>query len=201
MTSHQKLIAYACSGLLAVLLSGCGSVVSWEQTADVEALAKTWPKYKAPHYIDPLDALPIVDRTSASVTAANPAGNADPAHTLQRLGSRLDNAIKNRNIVPPIKPRDEWDTSEIVADSLGRIGAAAVPPVVKQLSDPDPKIRIQAARILAKIGPDASSSVTDLTKLLNDDNSEVRKAAARALGQIGPAAENSVEALLDMMSK
>lgn len=120
---------------------------------------------------------------------------------LPPLSTQLDNAFGKRSVRPPVKSRDDWDVSEIVADSLGRIGSAAVPPVIEQLNDANPETRIQAARILAKIGPDAAAAVQDLTALLKDDNENVRKAAARALGQIGPAAENSVEALLDMISK
>jgi len=180
----------ACSGVLAFWLfglTGCGSAVSWEQAVDIEALARTWPKYQAPTYIDPSSPLVQV------------AGN-DESPDLSFAWPNLYARPEVRSVRPPVKSRDDWDISEIVADSLGRIGKTAVPKVIGQLGDADPKKRTQAARIIAKIGPDAAAAVTDLTGLLKDDNEEVRKAAARALGQIGPAAENSVEALLDMMA-
>ena len=194
----RKHIAHACPFFAAVLLTGCGAAVSWEETTDVKALARTWPKYQAPYYIDPSSPLAEVAGTPESSGSDRAA---DPASPLSRLSSQLDSAFSSHNVRPPVKSRDEWDVSEIVTDSLGRIGSAAVQPVLDKLGDADPKVRVQAARILAKIGPDASAAVEDLTALLKDDDENVRKAAARALGQIGPAAENSVEALLDMMSK
>ena len=201
-TPLRKHILSACPFFLAVLLTGCGSAVSWEQTTDIEALARTWPKYQAPRYIDPATPLAEVTGTSESSNAnASANGVASSAGALPPLSTQLDNAFGKRSVRPPVKSRDDWDVSEIVADSLGRIGSAAVPPVIEQLNDANPEARIQAARILAKIGPDAAGAVQDLTVLLKDDNENVRKAAARALGQIGPAAENSVEALLDMISK
>ena len=203
--NHAKPVVIACSGLLAILLSGCQGVLSWEEPTDVVALAKTWPKYQAPSYVDPSSPVAEVAVATASPEAQGNAqgephgfGPMPPPMSMSRTAPPTS---PRKVIRPPVRSRDDWDISEIVADSLGRIGSAAVPKVVELLGDADPKVRVQAAKTLAKIGPDARAAVEDLTELLKDENEEVRKAAARALGQIGPAAENSVEALLEMLVK
>jgi HEAT repeat protein len=91
----------------------------------------------------------------------------------------------------------EWTMREVSIDSLGRIGAAAVPALVEVLTDPNPVLRQRAAQALARIGPDARDAVPDLIVALQDRDEEVRKSVARALGQIGPEARAAVPALLD----
>ncbi|MEX2561398.1 MAG: HEAT repeat domain-containing protein, partial [Pirellulales bacterium] len=41
---------------------------------------------------------------------------------------------------------------ETAADALARIGAQAVPPLIEALADPDPEVRVQATRALARMG-------------------------------------------------
>ena len=207
MITHWRKIVIAGFGLLAVFLtglSGCGTAVSWEEPVDIEALATTWPKYRAPTYIDPSSPLAGVAGNAQSMASkeamdsnSDPEGSSGSRQSMGRPGFLAE----RRRARPPVKLRDDWDTAEIVADSLGRIGSAAVPKVVKRLEDSNPAVRIQAAKILAKIGPAAAGAVPELTELLKDSNEAVRKSAAQALGQIGPAAENSVEALLDLIAE
>ena len=102
---------------------------------------------------------------------------------------------------PVIQPYTEWSTAEAAADALGRIGPAAVPQLSTLLHDEDPEVRQQAARILARIGPNAVAAVPDLIQLLQDQHPQVQLAAARALGQIGPEAAAAVPALLRMMDR
>lgn len=94
-----------------------------------------------------------------------------------------------------------WSVQETVADALGRIGADAVPSLVKVLSDSDPQVRLQATRSLALIGAPARPAVAELTRLLDDPNEDVRRGAARALGQIGPGASPAVPALLRLLER
>jgi len=97
---------------------------------------------------------------------------------------------------PRVRPADEWTEQETAADALGRIGAAAVPALVQQLSSPDAAVRLKAVEVLSRIGPEAESASPQLIPLLDDPDPAVRKAAARTLGQIGPAAKDAVPALM-----
>jgi HEAT repeat protein len=103
--------------------------------------------------------------------------------------------------VEPIRAYTEWNLEETVSDSLGRIGAAAVPSLVALLRDPDPLRRRRAAVILARIGPPAAEAVPSLVQALSDSDLAVRKSAARALGQIGPAAASAVPALIQVLDQ
>ena len=89
-----------------------------------------------------------------------------------------------------------WGVKETAVDALGRIGEGAVPNLIDALSASDPRVRAQAARALARIGPDAKEAVPTLMQHLNDPDEDVRQSSARALGQIGPAAEPAVPALI-----
>ncbi len=95
-----------------------------------------------------------------------------------------------------LKPLNEWSEQEAAADALGRIGAAAVPALVKVLDDPDPAIREKAVGVLGRMGAEAAPAVPKLTLLLNDPHPAVRRATARTLGQIGPAAKEAVPELM-----
>lgn len=106
--------------------------------------------------------------------------------------------------VPPelkVRPYHEWGLRETVEDSLGRIGAPAVPPLTRLLRHPDAARRVQAANILARIGPQAAEAVPALAEALEDPDPDVRKSAARALGQIGPAADEAVGPLLRLLEQ
>jgi hypothetical protein len=96
----------------------------------------------------------------------------------------------------PLKPFDEWTEQEAAADALGRIGPAAVPPLVQSLASPDAGVRLKGVEVLGRMGPGAAEAVLPLVKLLDDPDVAVRKAAARTLGHIGPAAQDAVPALM-----
>jgi hypothetical protein len=84
----------------------------------------------------------------------------------------------------------------ILAD-LGPKAAAAVPPLIAALRDPDPAVRPDAARALACIG---KAAVGPLVEALHDDDVDFRQAVFIALGLIGPAASAAlpvVRAALD----
>jgi HEAT repeat protein len=96
-------------------------------------------------------------------------------------------------------PIREWGIRETAVDAIARIGEPAVPVLVQSLSDPDPGVRAQAARALARMGVAAKPAVPDLVKALHDSDEGVRIAAARALGQIGPAASEALPALVELL--
>ena len=95
-----------------------------------------------------------------------------------------------------VQPYSDWGLQETVVDSLARIGAPAVPALERMLRHPQAERRIQAAEILARIGPQAAGAVSGLVDALADQDQRVRKAAARALGQIGVGAADAVGPLL-----
>jgi HEAT repeat protein len=100
-----------------------------------------------------------------------------------------------------VQPYREWGLKETVADSLGRIGAPAVPALERMLRHPLADRRVEAADILARIGPDAEHAVGPLIDALADEDLRVRKAAARALGQIGTSAAEAVGPLLHLLEE
>jgi len=100
-----------------------------------------------------------------------------------------------------LRPYYEWTDSEAAADALGRMGPAAVPKLVEALQDPNPQVRMLAARVLARIGPNAVIAVPTLQHLLEDPDGEVRRAATRALGQIGPAAAAAIPDLIRLLEE
>jgi len=135
----------------------------------------------------------------ASGKAAAQRGDGDLPVTApaRRVGSSDDAQSAQSRLV--VRLERDLDMHETAARALGRIGAAAVPELRRALADGDPAVRIQAAEVLARIGPEAESAVPDLIVALEDENEGVRKAAARALGQIGPAAAPAVPALMRSM--
>jgi HEAT repeat protein len=90
----------------------------------------------------------------------------------------------------------EWNVADTAADALARIGDAAVPALIEGLADPNPKVRAQSARALARMGPKGHAAVPALILALEDEDPAVRVNAARALGQIGPEAQEAVPALI-----
>lgn len=92
------------------------------------------------------------------------------------------------------RPYVSWTLPQTAADSLAKLGPAAVPVLTPQLHSRDLAQRRQAAEILARVGPDAArandmNAVTAIVARVEDVSEDlvVRKGCARALGQIAPA--------------
>jgi HEAT repeat protein len=66
----------------------------------------------------------------------------------------------------------------------------------RALSDPNPKVRSQAARKLGEIGVAAKAAIPDLAAALNDADDQVRFAAINALWTIGPDAAEAFPAVI-----
>lgn len=101
----------------------------------------------------------------------------------------------------PVLFAQELSLQQTAADSLARIGPAAVPTLLQSLSSQDPKVRSRAASALARIGPEAKDAVPALTKALNDPDEDVRRQALRALGQVGAAAEPAIPAIAQVLNQ
>lgn len=160
-------------------LGGCAPDAASPRKEDqeVERLARTWPPYQAPR---------------------DPANLFDKGPTPPQIEPSLRNGTPDGDgTIWTVSSYREWDISRTAEDSLARIGANAVPAVAAALRDSNPEQRLRAARILARIGPEAQSAVPELIAALSDSAPEVRKAVARALGQIGPGASAAVVPLLE----
>ena len=106
--------------------------------------------------------------------------------------------------LPIITPRSQWTEAHTVADSLGRIGVAAVPDLLAVINDRTEQIELrrQAVSILGRIGPPAAEvpgTIPALEAALTEDDEQLRKAAAAALGQMGPAASAAVPELMQIL--
>jgi HEAT repeat protein len=117
----------------------------------------------------------------------NQPGNAPVAtRTPAPLPRRAPNPFQYQN----------WGPREMAVDSLGRMGTTALPSLIELLRDPDPEMRVLAAKAISRIGPEAAEAVPPLVAAMNDNNPDVRKHVIRALGQIGPKASASIPALV-----
>jgi HEAT repeat protein len=88
------------------------------------------------------------------------------------------------------------------AKALGELGdsaKAAVPALLRALSDPYSYVRGAAARSLARLAPTQEAVVQAVQGLLADPDLGVRSEGARALGEMGPHARASVPALIEAL--
>ena len=85
------------------------------------------------------------------------------------------------------------------AASLGQIGKAAVPRLIKALQKPNGNVRWCAAISLGKIGSDGREAVPSLMNALKDSSANVRWCSAIALGNMGKDAALSGPALFSLL--
>ena len=91
-----------------------------------------------------------------------------------------------------LKHGDPEVVAEVV-DALASLGPKVVPQAVEALTNSDvPQV---AARVLARIGPDAKDAVPALAEALGSDDMALRQEAAIALARIGAAAAPATPAL------
>ena len=80
---------------------------------------------------------------------------------------------------------DDGLTRAHARKSLVKIGTAAVPSLIQILTDPQDRLRWEAAKALSQIGDPMAAAA--LVKALDDDNSGVRWLAAEGLVTVGQA--------------
>jgi hypothetical protein len=137
---------------------------------------------------------PVMPGTSDGGPAA-----ASPSGTVQRASFEQPAPLTAPSTARLLRPFPEWSEQEAAAEALGRIGAAAVPQLVAALRSEDPEVRLKAAEVLGRMGPEAAEAVEELVRLVDDPDVRVRKAAIRTLGQIGPAAKDAVPVLMQRL--
>lgn len=82
-------------------------------------------------------------------------------------------------------------------DALASLGPKIVPRLIGALNNKD--LRLHAARVLGRIGPDAKEAVPALAAALDDAEGEYRREVQFSLGAIGPAAAPAVPALIESL--
>ncbi|MDX1948126.1 MAG: HEAT repeat domain-containing protein [Pirellulaceae bacterium] len=125
-----------------------------------------------------------------------PSGDVQPASFVSAEAPGLLPPISAAPLAGETRPFSEWTEQQAAADALARIGAPAVPRLAQLLGHADAEVRLQAATVLGRMGPDAQGAAIALTQLLADPDIRIRKAATRALGRIGPAAGDEAVAAL-----
>ena len=106
----------------------------------------------------------------------------------------LVRALKRERVPRPFR------TPPSSATALGRIGAAAVNPLVEALRDNSTLVRIHAALALALVGGPATNAIPALQNALTDENADVQNASIVALIQIGAQERSLVEPLRRMLA-
>lgn len=122
--------------------------------------------------------------SSVRIAAANALGCLVHPASVDPLAAALERLSKSGKARPAGSDKgQEAAEYEALATALGKQGAPAVTPLVRQLGWEDRRARRWAAFALGIVG--APSAVAPLAERLGDNRSEVRKAAAQALGAIG----------------
>jgi HEAT repeat protein len=76
----------------------------------------------------------------------------------------------------------DWDVRNYIADILVKIGEPAIDPLIKALKNDDLDIRMEAARVLGRIGN--KKALNPLIGALKDEDVNFRKQAASAINKI-----------------
>jgi HEAT repeat protein len=116
----------------------------------------------------------------AAQSAASASPGASAAAQLDGLGDphsrALADALRSRDWSRRAPPQPHRATSH---------QPAAVAPLVRALSDPDPRVRRIAIWGLSEMRPSPASACAPVARLLGDSDPAVRAQAARALGDFG----------------
>ncbi|MBX7168553.1 MAG: HEAT repeat domain-containing protein [Pirellulales bacterium] len=143
------------------------------------------------------EATPNTAATAATVGEVEDAGPTQ--EQIEAARSELPPPPQRPLLVGLGAPPPERGVNEAASDALGRIGEAAIPALLEALRDPDPLVRAEAVRALARMGPEAEPALDALIAALQDGDKGVRRAAAGAIGQIGPAAKKAIPALVQAL--
>lgn len=104
------------------------------------------------------------------------------------------------SLIPQLKKVLDQANAETVSralDALATLGKPAVPRLIAAMEHDE--VRMRAAMILGRIGPEAEEAIPALTEALKDPRSEVRREAVFALGAIGPAAAPAVPQITELL--
>jgi hypothetical protein len=126
----------------------------------------------------------------------NPGQKAETLRAIGNFGTQAASSLPE--LVEGLRDTDV-EVRIAAAWALGQMGksihAPAAQALAQALSDPEPKVRSEAAVALRNAGEAARSAVPALMSALNDPMDYVRAPAADALGRVGPAGRIAVGAL------
>ncbi len=88
--------------------------------------------------------------------------------------------------------------SNYVSIAFIKIGARALPDIIKSLHGENDFVKCRAAEVLGKIGKSNQNAIDSLVDCLSADNSEVVLSAARALEKIGVANKEAFDKITAM---
>jgi HEAT repeat protein len=83
---------------------------------------------------------------------------------------------------------------------LEKVSAQYLQPIAKFLKDPDPRVRINAARAFSIMGQDAKANVKDLSYALDDKEPDVLVWVCIALGEMRSAANEALSKLEELVN-
>ena len=95
---------------------------------------------------------------------------------------------------------EHFVTRLIAADTLGRMGNASQPALIRILDNDSAYARALAIRTLGKLGKASAPAAAKIATQLKDEDFEVRQNAAKALGQIGVHSSFIVQALTEALT-
>jgi len=121
------------------------------------------------------------DAASALSSIADPRDNRRDDETDEQAQARVQ--PPRDALLAALNDQDEL-IREGAARALKELGQDIVPELVGVLNNPSPVVRLQATRILGRIGNEASLAIGLLRERLNDTDVEVRQAAEAAVNSI-----------------
>jgi len=143
-------------------------------------------------------ALLALGAPAAPAAEENPYADADPMENHRRAimgwaGAGLAGAPFVSGLIRDVGGADP-DIRWRAEFAIGRIGVAAVPPLVEALKSPDAAIRESSAYVLGTIGPRARGAAPALLEAAKDPEPDVRLWSVKSLGEIDPEPLASVAA-------
>src|SRR5262249_40534271 len=128
----------------------------------------------------------------AVVAQVTPTAPADPDRWIEAL----DDTADGRSFTVPTR-----DGRSEAIHELARIGADAVPALLRALGDRTRPRVVGAALALREIGPAAAAAVSPLGRRVDDSDPELALAAALALPAIEPEADATTRALALLLAR
>lgn len=136
---------------------------------------------------DRSEAAPAVQLRKGAVKALAKSAATLPSDWQDSLAANLRLSIKDPN--PEVRL--------LALDAMARTGKIAIPLVADCLSEQDPAVRIKAAEILAKMGPDARNTVPALLDAARRADLTTRVALAGHLVKLDPVNDAVIPILID----
>src|SRR5262245_6987069 len=189
MLAGREVVVTALKYRQLTLEPGGGVGRKWEDLDTVEAVGsrrlmrgKDWPVYRIKASLKMPNTVPELFYHTEFLGGAGPGGGED--------GPALIEGLKHKEARIRIE----------AAEDLGLIGpsaADAVPALLKLTeNDPDPLIRLEAAKAVAGIDAKKETAIPLLIEALKDKGGKVRRRGAECLGDLGPRGKSAVPDLV-----